>query len=619
MKYIKFLSAAAVCMMSLTSCSDFLDADNKSTGGNDAEKYFSSNPELLLPTAYESLRKFGVQVAIHDYGCDLYMSPKLGGDNDYAKFQNNAEDGTVKSYYSNAYKTIQYANALGHYGGEGSSFDQEGRFLRNYMYYLLSQQFGGVPYFTHYIQDATREYPRMPLDELYGNCIADLEDLYATSALPAQNHEGRASKQAVAALIAKFYLAKAWDIDTELTDAGAGTYNVKNTDAFQEAAKWAEIAINNVQLTMPFEDKWSPFNEGNAEEIFSIQYERQGLLTDASSSGNSLQTQYSAYFGDCKTISLKPTKGGGDMQSFKSMRLFEKGDLRYDATFMTTFYSAKRITAEMSEWGKEGYYAYYNCTPDELAKLPIALQFFPYWMTDDECEAWLAAHKSQTVKGAAHPTIKGNTIYGLNTPRAARIDDDNMTTLWDFNEDGTVSKRTVTTESFLTSGSGYQGVCVKKFDDPETPQATADNSYRDIVLLHVSQMYLTAAEAYFMAGNEAASLAKLNDVRKRAGLPALASFGAYQPQYSISSTWVDKPIDLILDEYAREMYGEQTRYSDLRRTKQYIRYNLEFNRNISSLAEMQNNKGEFKWYRPIPSDEFNNNTALTPEDQNPGY
>lgn len=618
MKYLKYLSVAALCMMSLTSCSDFLDSENKSTGDNNAEDYFSKNPDVLLPTAYESLRNFGVQVNIHEHGSDLFYSPK-SQDCDYAKFINNPEDGTVKSYYSNGFKTIQYANALIHYGGESSSYAQDGRFLRGLMYYLLTQQFGGVPYVTHYIQDASRDYPRTPLAEIYAAVITDLEDLYANSDLPVQNHQGRASKQAVAALLAKYYLAQGWDIDTELTDAEKGSYNVKSTESFKKAAQWSETAINGVNLTMEFEQKWSPFNEGNAEEIFSIQYERNNVPTDPNSTGHGLQNQYSAYFGDCMTTSLKPTKGGSDQNSPKSLRLFEKGDKRFEATFMTTFYNPRRETKDVSAWGTEGYYAYYNCSAADQAKLPISLKYFPYWMTDAECEAWLTEHKSQTIKPGAHPTLAGVKALGNDAPFAARLDAGDNITMWTFKEDGSFTKSTTPSSSFFQRGAGMQGICVKKFDDPSTPQATASNGFRDIVLFHVSQMYLVNAEANFMAGNEAAALAKINAVRGRAGLPVLGSFGAYQAQYLISSNFVEKPLDLILDEYARECYAEQTRYADLRRTKQYIRYNLEFNRNISSPDDMKNNKGEYKWYRPIPQDEFNNNTALTPEDQNPGY
>lgn len=611
MKLFKYLSIAAIASLSLMSCDDFIDSENKSSGNNDADKYFSDDPELILPVAYNALRSFGVNVSIHEHGSDLYYTPK-SQDCEYAKFIHNSEDGGVKSYYTNGYSAIQKACALIHYAGDNDKCKEEGRFLKAYIYYLMSQQFGGVPYVDHYIQDANRDYPRMPLDELYNTLINDMEDLYANcKTLPNQNHEGRASKQAVAGLLARLYLAAAWDIDTKLEDAALGTYTVQSTERFKKAAQWSETAINGIPLTMSFADKWSPYNERNAEEIFSIQYERAGVPSDVKSSGHGLQNNYSAYYGDCKTISLKPTKGGSDQCSPKATYLFEKGDQRYEATFMTTFYAAKRIDSSTSEWGKEGYYAYYNCSDEELSKMPIALKYFPYYVTDAEIEQWISDHKDQCF-------LPETNVYGINTPFACRLEND-VITMWNFGKDGVPSKTTVAASEFYQRGAGYQGLCVKKFDDPETPQENGNNGYRDIVLMHVSQMYLINAEANYMAGNESVALARINEVRGRAGLKALGSFSEYKPQYTISGSYVEKPLDLILDEYAREMYAEQTRFADLRRTKQLIRYNLEFNRNISKLTDMQNVKGEYKWFRPIPSAEFDFNTSLTYEDQNPGY
>ena len=78
-------------------------------------------------------------------------------------------------------------------------------------------------------------------------------------------------------------------------------------------------------------------------------------------------------------------------------------------------------------------------------------------------------------------------------------------------------------------------------------------------------------------------------------------------------------IDLILDERARELYAEGHRWMDLRRTKQLVRYNVQFSEYISDAAAMANNKGEIKWYRPIPANEISANTGISQEDQNPGY
>jgi hypothetical protein len=160
---------------------------------------------------------------------------------------------------------------------------------------------------------------------------------------------------------------------------------------------------------------------------------------------------------------------------------------------------------------------------------------------------------------------------------------------------------------------------VKKFDDPETPQQNNSTGYRDVVVLHLSDVYLTAAEAYLMAGDPATALARINAVRRRAHAVELSSFESYEPDYERDENFTITPLDLLLDERARELYAEQTRWMDLRRTRQLVRYNIAFNPSISSAADMSNVRGEIKWLRPIPAAEIETNTAITVADQNAGY
>lgn len=613
MKFIKYITLG-IAAVALTGCNDFLNPNNPSTGNSNGEQHITNNPKDLQATTYNEFSSFVTNISLHDQGTDLYINPRSGGnDGTYAKYTFTAADGDIEKYYKNAYKAINYANAMIQYNGEDTQLGWEGQFLRAWGYYLLTQQFGAVPHIKYYIQDANREYPRTPIEEIYADEISILENLYSNSGLAATNHEGIVSKQAVAALLTQYYLVSGWDLDTDIVDDLKGTYNVKSTTNFAKAAEWAEKAINGIQLTMPFAEKWSPFNEGNAEEIFSFQW----LRTEGISRGHSLQNDYIAYWGDCTNTGLKGTKSGGtNMPSVKALYLFEKGDLRWDATFMSTFYNAvteDKAGVRQAHWGTEGYYAYWNCTAEELAQQPIAYKYWPYYVTEAEAKAELAALKSQTVKFAAN-------THGINKPQAAILTDDNVV-VWNFQEDGTWKEDDLSPMSFeqFYGKADGNGICVKKYDDPASAQTTSDGCYRDVPLYHVSDMYLLAAEAYLLAGQEGKALEKINAVRNRAGLPNLGSFADYDPQYSIPSSFTLTPLDLVLDERARELYAERTRWFDLKRTKQLVRYNVAFSRSITDRSQMCNAAGEVKWLRPIPANELNYNTALSVEDQNPGY
>lgn len=603
-KSIAMLFAAGAIM---SSCSDFLDAENKTAAGVEADEYFGKTPNELLVTVYSNLKSLVTQVDIHDQGTDLFFNTRghaAGSFNDYSL---TPENGTVQSYYSQCYNVIRLANGVIEYAGAESTEAYEARFIRGYAYYLLTQQFGAVPYITSYINSAEREYPRTPLEEVYSSVIEDLNDLYTNSSLAAQEHTGHASKQAVAALLAKVCLAAGWDVQTTLQSAEQGTYTVNSTEYFSLAASWAEKAINGVQLSMSFADKWSPYKEGNAEEIWSVQYDRASYPGDVSSGGHSLQNTYGGYFGNVTEFGLKYTNSD-NQPTAKAIMLFDKNDLRYEGTFMTTYYNSSKDGSSAADWGTSGYFAYYNLDANKLASQPIALKFYHPATTQAEVEADLKAHQAQFA----------NYTNRAKVQKAVRLDDNNNVLVYTFKEDGTFTAPTKTTYAEYMEQTDAFG-SVKKFDDPESQQLTGSCDYRDVVIFHVSDMYLVAAEAYLMAGDATKSLAKLNAVRNRAGLASLNSFGEYQPEYSTSATFTIKDIDVILDERARELYAERQRWTDLRRTKQLIRYNVEFNNYVASAADMANVAGEYKWLRPIPQEEISSNTGINNEDQNPGY
>ena len=113
---------------------------------------------------------------------------------------------------------------------------------------------------------------------------------------------------------------------------------------------------------------------------------------------------------------------------------------------------------------------------------------------------------------------------------------------------------------------------------------------------------------------EAEALAKVNAVRERAygsqdGNLADFSEASYKSFYIYDAPEGGfKAIDIILDERARELYAERTRWIDLRRTKQLARYNAAYNPNLVSTV---------KTLRPIPANEISANSSIS--DQNPGY
>lgn len=597
MKKITYMTFAALMgLCSLTSCDDFLDAESKSNV--DVDVYYSNpdNATKMKVAVYDAIKNLVENTDFNELGTDLYIATRSMDPGEFHRYTITAETGSIKSYYSNIYNLINKANYLVEIAGDNAQLEAEGRFFRNYGYYLLTQQFGAVPYVTKYISNPSTDYPRMELTELYPTMITDLEGIANSNSLPETDVEN-VSKRAVKALLAKICLAAGWDLETTLGDATAGTYSVNGSSFFTKAAQYADEAINGQALTMSFEQKWAPANEGNAEEIFSVQYSSNGVPGDENSGGNTRQNTYGSYYGDIATTGLKYCNSRL-APSAKSLYLFDKGDDRFEGTFMTTIYNFT------GNWDNSGYYAYYRVS--NKSNLPICERYFAPYTTTTEAEAELEAHAKQYVKG-----------NGVNNVYAYILSD--PVVIYKYDNNGKYTKSSKSYEETVKDVAAT--TCVKKFDDADTKQVNnTANSYRDIVVFHVSDMYLTAAEAYLLAGNENTALERLNTVRSRSNATKISSFNNYEPYYTVPATLGGiKPIDLILDERARELFAENTRWTDLRRTKQLVRYNIAFNDYITSAADMSNAKGEIKWLRPIPASEIGLNSSMTETDQNPGY
>jgi len=193
---------------------------------------------------------------------------------------------------------------------------------------------------------------------------------------------------------------------------------------------------------------------------------------------------------------------------------------------------------------------------------------------------------------------------------------------------------------------------VKKFDDAIGRLGQNDFSTRPAIQMRFSEVYMMNAEANYMLGNTAAAIASLNVIRTRAAFRTPAD-GTYIPasQYHVTAgnqaaanatnanamtigtgpgqnaalyaqmqipanTTIGSPLcgmDVILDEYTREYYGDLRRWFDLVRTNQLLRrvhlYNQEAAANIQTFSVL----------RPIPQDQINQVVTGPKYPQNTGY
>ncbi len=125
---------------------------------------------------------------------------------------------------------------------------------------------------------------------------------------------------------------------------------------------------------------------------------------------------------------------------------------------------------------------------------------------------------------------------------------------------------------------------LKKFFDPLRPDMTYEHGSRDYMVHRLADTYLMLAEAQFKLGKQTESVAAINAVRVRAAAAGKAE--------EMKVTAVD--MNLIMEERARELAGEQTRWMDLKRWGNLVEraklYNVDAATNVADKHNV----------RPIP-------------------
>ncbi len=136
-------------------------------------------------------------------------------------------------------------------------------------------------------------------------------------------------------------------------------------------------------------------------------------------------------------------------------------------------------------------------------------------------------------------------------------------------------------------------------DDPARSGGGYNN--KDVYAIRLADTYLLRAEAYIGLGNTALAAQDINEVRKRA-----------------NATLVDPAnvtMDYLLDERARELYGEEFRHITLRRTGKFLeRVRKYCNNPIYPACNVQ----DYNVLLPIPQNQIDLNINGVIQ-QNPGY
>ena len=567
-KILYSVALAACCMGTMTSCSDFLDASNKS---NVTDKQTFATKEgfnSLVNDAYQHLQNV--------YAAPLFTSCFSAGTDMYADARNKMneplntyetltpENTDIKNLYTYLYAGIRAANSVSYYAQTAQVDEKtkgqlvgEARVLAAYEYYLLVNNFGGVPIMKDFLTTAGTGYPKSSAEDVYAYIISELEDVISKNVLQASTATkggGRISQETAKAILAKTYLSAAWDLNKQ--------------DYFSKAAALADEVIAGRRLTTPYAKLWKADGSGddNEEFLWDVEYDL-ATANNTTSGGTEWSGYYCNYLGGNED-NIKATTSSY-VPTLYALHCFKKGDQRYDATFMKELPDINKGNAAGT-----GYWTWYK-NGESLVGKPVTRYYSAWYETDADFEAWKAID----------PANRANTYripMDSQTKEAQNMDGQDM-------------------EYYDNQQLVYGSSPCKKFDDSKTAKTEKNTCYRDIHIITLPEMYLVAAEAYLKAGDNPKALARLNEVHQRAGLSALTG--------TIT-------IDDILDENACENFGNEARWMDLRRTQTLVTRCTKYNHEMGDKAAQYIGK---KLLRPIPQAAIDANDQLTLADQNPGY
>lgn len=533
---------------------------------------------------------------------------------------------------------LQYATAIADVNTR-NQYIAQAKFLRGFLYFWLVQTYGGVtatqksgiPLHTTFNTKATSADAPAKLTDLYTSIIQDFTD--AAAALPATITAsspfaaGGVGKTATAA-VANAYLAKAY-LTRGYTEAATATDFQKAADL--TAALIANKGTYGLDLWQDYNDVNKPANDYGKENMFAIDY---GITDPA----------YSGY-----------TQGGSG--GFGTNLLYVLARFNYVGPGVDNIPGIDQVPQKFSTAKPGMLRDVYNGRPyirlapnksytmdqafaDQIHDCRYDATFQTYWICDKATPAGVESD-GVTLKGALIPA-SNVSLTSYNVP----LDGD--TAILMPSQDVTLARRDGFKGLIVTPKQFNSNVfpTVKKYDDPKRT-SILDFSGRPIILLRFSEVYMMNAEANYMLGNVNNAVTSLNVIRQRAAYrtPADAAFVA-KNQFSVTAATMAAAnaanaaamaltpaqvallsvpnntttatanicgMDLILDEYSREFYGDPRRWYDLARTQQLVRRNKIYN--IAGGPHVQ----DFNERWPIPQFLINNVLSGPKYPQNNGY
>lgn len=522
---------------------------------------------------------------------------------------------------------------------EKTTYIAQAKFLRAWIYFKLVQTYGGttateksgIPLNLTYRTEASTSAAPAPATEIYNQIIKDFTE--AITGLPNKVEAGNPFSAGGVGKTGTVGVAKAYLAKVYLTRGYLDEVSPNKAADFQKAADLtAEVIANKAtygfDLWQDYADVHKPANDQGKENMFNVDFGFGGA-----------DAPYTNYL-----------NGQQDNLLIVVWRMNYPADLGIDnvagidaipQTVNTTKKPMRRDNYNGRPYTRVAPNApYIYRIWDQVADSRFDATFQTFWISN------IAAPITGTTitPNVTRPTLKPLSNF---SETSYNIPVDGDTALLFTTGDVSMARRDafpgLLVEPLQVNNARFP--VVKKFDDPRRAFMN-DFSSRPIVQMRFSEMYLMNAEANYMLNKVPEAAASLNVLRQRASFRVPADGDRIpKSQFRVTtanqgvanatnlatmtlnagqlaqlavpySNVVGSPLngmDLILDEYSRELYGDPRRWWDLVRTRQLVR-RVKMYKTVGA-----NNVQEYHMRRAIPQGHINAVLTGPPYPQNNGY
>ncbi|MBL7814831.1 MAG: RagB/SusD family nutrient uptake outer membrane protein [Saprospiraceae bacterium] len=603
MKNIKFLLIIAFIATLGTGCDKILEEHPQSQV---VPSFFNSPSGVLggIAGVYNDIRsQWGTEGFTNEMqvGTDEFL---LGASGSGAVFTYNGLNGSnFGSAWGVAFQDINTINGVLQYGktidlpeATRKQYLAQAKFLRGFWYFYLVQTFGDVPLHTEFITVASQAAKRDPVAEVYKLIIQDLTEAAADLPnTPTAPFLGKAATKPVAQLLlAKALLTRGW-------------LNNTAADFTQAATICSDIIANKstygLDLWADYGDAFVPANDYGKETMFVSDHvldAKYGYYSVGGAASGGAAQNLSPWFTNWNYpnnsgINSVVTSSGTFSSSGTSLMV---RDAQYGRPYIRMRPNSDKWTTGTNS-GKN-YFLDQAFTKRDVDSR-FANSFYQIYISNVAVTNTATATNNK--RGIGYTTVVGQD-----------------TAIWlpDFEVPG--APQMVGTRPFkgivVPPSMWNNGIfpALKKFMDPSRGANFNDPSTRPCVLYRFSDVYMTGAEAYFKAGDNAKAAELINVVRKRAAFRKTNTTAQNtDAATAMTITAADVTLDFILDERSREFFGEWQRWHDLVRTRSLVRRVQAWNKEAAPYVK------DFHMLRPIPQSQIDRTVEGPPFPQNPGY